>query len=112
MKTLSTNSLLAIISSGRLTIRKRAIPALSALIAHNPALFDAVKSQIPKGLAAGGDTSRIWSAVLTSMARGLNASKVGKLINEGNVVQLVVTQTEDVEEVETVEGALTVSEDS
>jgi cullin-associated NEDD8-dissociated protein 1 len=106
---MSVKSLLDILSSGRLTIRKRAIPALGALISNNPALFDQVTPQMAKGLAAGGDTAKVWANVLASLARGLSAAKVGALVNQGSVVNAVLAQTEDPEETDMVEGALVVS---
>lgn len=110
VQTLSVKSLLEILASGRMTIRKRAIPALSALISNHPALFDQVKPHISQSLAAGGDTAKIWSNVLTSLARGLNAAKVGSLLQEAGIVDAVLTQTEDPEETDMVEGALVVSD--
>ena len=108
LQTTSITSLLSILSSGRLTIRKRAIPALIALINNNPALFDQVKPHVAQGLAAGGDTAKVWSNVLASLARGMNASKVGALVGEGQVVGLVLKQVEDPEDTDMVEGALVV----
>ena len=109
LQSTSVTALLSILSSGRLNIRKRAIPALGALISNNPTLFDQVKPHVSQGLAAGGDAAKVWANVLASLARGLNASKVGVLVNEANVVELVLAQTEDPEETDMVEGALVVS---
>lgn len=108
LQTTSINSLIKILSSSRLSIRKRAIPALGALVSTNPALFDGVKPKVSEGLAAGGDTGKVWSAVIASLARGQSAAKVGALINEGKVIDLILGQTEDPEDVETTEGALVV----
>jgi hypothetical protein len=78
------------------------------LVSTNPALFDGVKPKITEGLAAGGDTAKVWSAVVASLARGQSAARVGALLNESRVVDLILDQAEDPEDVETTEGALMV----
>lgn len=109
LRKVSIDSLVTILSTGRLSVRKRAIPALGALVNTNPALFDLVKPKVSSGLAAGGESAKVWCAALASLARGLNASKVGSLISEGKVVDLVLQQAEDPEETDLAEGALVVS---
>lgn len=108
LQSTSSTSLLKILSTARLSIRKRAIPALGALVAANPGLFDGIKPKIAEGLAAGGDTSKVWAAVVASLARGQSAARIGGLVNEGKVVDLLLSQTEDLEDVEKTEGALVV----
>lgn len=111
LQTTSVDSLIGILASNRTSIRKRAIPALGALVGNNPALFDLIKPQIAKGLGAGGDSGRIWSMVIASLARGMSVGKIGSLVNEGTIVEPVLKQTEDPEEIDMVEGALVVSPD-
>ncbi|GFZ51807.1 hypothetical protein JCM24511_09575 [Saitozyma sp. JCM 24511] len=103
----SLEGLLAILTSSRPSIRKRAIPALSALVSNNPHLFDTtLKGQVLTGLAQRGEAGKTWASVVASLARGQSASKVGALISEGHVVEAVLAQTEDLEDCEAVEGAL------
>jgi cullin-associated NEDD8-dissociated protein 1 len=109
LQSTSVDALIKILSSSKLSIRKRAIPALGALVSSNPKLFDGVKPKISAGLSAGGDTGKVWAAVIGSLARGQSAQRVGALINEGKVVNLLLQQTEDPEDDETTEGALMVS---
>lgn len=112
-QTIQSNSLAAlvqILTSARPSIRKRAIPALSALIATNPTLFDAgLKDKLVQGLSAGGDDSRTWSGLMASLARGASAQGVGAAIAEGQAVDAVLSQTENMDDTDAVEGALVVS---
>lgn len=109
LQTTSVNSLMKILSSSKLSIRKRAIPALGALVSSNPKLFDGVKPKISEGLKAGGDTGKVWSAVVASLARGQSAARVGALVSEGKVLDLILKQTENPEDEDMTEGALMVS---
>lgn len=45
---------------------------------------------------------------VASLARGKSAGSIGKLVNEGKLAELILSQTKNVEDVETVEAALTV----
>lgn len=73
-------------------------------------MFDeSVKQELVKGLAAGGETGRIWVSVVASLARGANVGQIGGLIAEGKLVGMILGQCDDPEETDAVEGALTVS---
>lgn len=106
----SLNSLIRILSTSRQAMRKRAISTLSALVSTSSKLFDsALRERIVEGIESGGDTGRIWVAVVASLARGQSALKVGALIAAGQVVEKVMRQTQNVGDIDAVEGALVVS---
>ncbi|ORY22630.1 armadillo-type protein [Naematelia encephala] len=100
-------SLIDILSVGRPAVRKRAIPAVSALISTNSELFDTtLKSRLVEGLSQGGDASRTWINLLASLARGPSVQKIGEFLVESKAVDLVLGEAGDLEDVEAVEGAL------
>jgi cullin-associated NEDD8-dissociated protein 1 len=104
------DSLFSIISNARASVRKRAVPALTALISTSPSTFNATaKAEILRGLQMGGETGRYFVMTVSSLARGSSVGQVGDMLREGQVVPIILQQTEDVEEAETVEGALIVS---
>jgi cullin-associated NEDD8-dissociated protein 1 len=110
LQTSSLNCLIRILSTSRPSIRKRCIAPLSALVFISPKLFDSsLRDRIIEGLENGGDTGRIWVGVVASLARGRSASKIGALIGEGQVIEMIMKQTRDVEDTEAVKGALVVS---
>lgn len=45
---------------------------------------------------------------VASLARGKSIGIIGKLVNEGKLAELILNQTKNEEDVETVEAALTV----
>lgn len=45
---------------------------------------------------------------VASLARGKSVGRIGKLVNEGKLAELILNQTKNEEDVETVEAALTV----
>lgn len=45
---------------------------------------------------------------VASLARGKSVGSIGKLVNEGKLAELILSQTKNEEDVETVEAALTV----
>lgn len=45
---------------------------------------------------------------VASLARGKSVGIIGKLVNEGKLAELILNQTKNEEDVETVEAALTV----
>ncbi|WWD22460.1 hypothetical protein CI109_106951 [Kwoniella shandongensis] len=103
----SLASLTKILSSARPAIRKRAIPTLSALVATNSSLFDSsLKEEIIKGLAQDAESVRVWMGVVASLARGSSVAKIGAFVGEGQVPKILLSQAEDPEDSETVEGAL------
>lgn len=85
------------------------MPALSALVSTDPRLFDeSVKQELLKGLAAGGETGRIWVSVVASLAKGQGVGQIGGLLAEGKLAGMILDQCENLEETDTVEGALSV----
>lgn len=105
----SIAALVRILASSKPSVRKRAIPALSALVATNPALFDAgLKNKVVTGLNAGGEEGRTWAGVLASLARGTSAPGVGAVIAEGQAVDAILKQAENLSDTEAVEVALVV----
>lgn len=102
-------SLVTLLNGSRISIRKRAVPALTALVSTDPRLFDeAVKQELVKGLAAGGETGRIWVSVVASLAKGQSVGQIGGLLGEGKPVGMILGQCDNLEETDTVEGALSV----
>lgn len=105
------SSLIQILDNARPAIRKRAVPTLSSLIATSPQLFNEdLEKEIVNGVGQGGESSRIWMGTVASLARGKSAGSIGKLVNEGKLAELILSQTKNVEDVETVEAALTALE--
>lgn len=110
LQTTSLNSLICILSTSRPSIRKRAIPTLSALVSTSPKLFDTVlRDKITEGLDSGSETGRIWVGVVASLARGQSATRVGAMIAAGQVVERIMKQTMTLEDTDSLEGALVVS---
>jgi cullin-associated NEDD8-dissociated protein 1 len=111
MQSTSFISLVNILSNARPAVRKRAIPALSALVScSSPELFYSVlQGEIITGLETAGEASKTWVGVLASLAKGQSAPRVGELIGQGKVMETIIQHTENVEDSEAVEGALTVS---
>ncbi|WWC85910.1 uncharacterized protein L201_000780 [Kwoniella dendrophila CBS 6074] len=107
LQTTSIKSLTNILSSARPAIRKRAIPTVSALVSTNPGLFDSsLKTEIVKGLAQGAESVRVWLGVIATLARGQSVHKIGALLAEESIGSIILKQTEDTEDAETVEAAL------
>ncbi|KIR43743.1 tip120-family protein [Cryptococcus deuterogattii 99/473] len=105
------SSLTQILDNARPAIRKRAIPTLSSLIATSPKLFNEdLEKEIVSGVSQGGESSRIWMGTVASLARGKSVGSIGKLVNEGKLAELILSQTKNEEDVETVEAALTALE--
>ncbi|WVF66132.1 hypothetical protein IAT40_000871 [Kwoniella sp. CBS 6097] len=103
----SLTALTDILSTARPTLRKRAIPTISALIATNPNLFEtSLKGDIVKGLRQNAESIRIWLGVLTSLARGKTVGKIGSLMAQEDLTSTILQQTEKAEDTETVEAAL------
>jgi cullin-associated NEDD8-dissociated protein 1 len=103
-------SLLQVLDSARPSLRKRAIPAVTALVATNPALFDKqVKGKIVEGLSKGGEGARIWIGLIASLAKGQSVGKIGGLVGEGKLTGMILDQASEPTEVEAVEGSLAVS---
>lgn len=103
-------SFVQILDSARPSLRKRAIPAVSALVATDPTLFDKpVKGKIVEGLSKGGEGARIWVGVIASLAKGASVGKVGGLVGEGKLIGMILDQASDPAETEAVEGSLAVS---
>lgn len=110
IQTLALESLTSIINTGRISIRKRAVPALSSLVTTDPKLFaKSLKGRIIEGLSRGGEGARIWVAVVASLARGQAVAHVGSLVAEGKLVGMILAQCDKPEETEAVEGSLSVS---
>ncbi|TXT05004.1 hypothetical protein VHUM_03824 [Vanrija humicola] len=99
-----------VLSTSRLSIRKRAVPALAAFIAISPQRFEQIKEDLAKGLAAGGDSAKAWVAAVGGIAKTSAAQAIGALIAEGGLLEAILKQTEDLEDSEAVEGALTTLE--
>ncbi|KAK4683892.1 hypothetical protein P7C73_g6321, partial [Tremellales sp. Uapishka_1] len=108
LRDLSLPPLILVLSTARPSIRKRAIPTLSALVnCSSPESFDTqLKATIVKGLQGDAESRRVWTGVVASLARGQNVHKIGGLVIEGQVMECILTQTQDVEDNEAVEGAL------
>ncbi|KIR37274.1 tip120-family protein [Cryptococcus deuterogattii MMRL2647] len=105
------SSLTQILDNARPAIRKRAIPTLSSLIATSPKLFNEdLEKEIVSGVSQGGESSRIWMGTVASLARGKSVGSIGKLVNEGKLAELILSQTKNEEDVEIVEAALTALE--
>jgi cullin-associated NEDD8-dissociated protein 1 len=106
-------SLLQILDNARPSLRKRAIPAITALVATDPTLFDSpVKGKIVAGLSKGGEGARIWVGVVASLAKGQSVAKIGGLVGEGKLIGMVLDQSTDPTQTEAVEGSLAVSRSS
>lgn len=109
VQTEALKSLVTLLNGSRLSIRKRAVPALSALVSTDPRLFDdSVKQELLNGLAAGGETGRIWVSVVASLAKGQGVGQIGGLLAEGKLADMILGQCANPEETDTVEGALSV----
>lgn len=79
-------------------------------MATNPGLFDSdLRGKLIGGLGGGKESAKVWTAVIANLARGSSVAKVGGLVAEGRVVGMILSQCEDVEDTEAVEGALFVS---
>ncbi|WVQ93760.1 hypothetical protein IAU59_000837 [Kwoniella sp. CBS 9459] len=103
----SLAALTDILSTARPTLRKRAIPTVSALISTNPSLFEIhLKDDIVSGLGRNAESVRVWLGVLTSLARGKTVGKIGNLIAQKDLASTILKQTENAEDTETVEAAL------
>jgi cullin-associated NEDD8-dissociated protein 1 len=110
IQTPAIESLVQVLDSGRPSLRKRAIPAVSALVATDPTLFDKpVKGKIVEGLSKGGEGARIWVGVIASLAKGQSVGKVGGLVGEGKLIGMILDQASDPTQTEAVEGSLAVS---
>ena len=110
IQTPAIESLVQVLDSGRPSLRKRAIPAVSALVATDPSLFDKpVKGKIVEGLSKGGEGARIWVGVIASLAKGQSVGKVGGLVGEGKLIGMILDQASDPTQTEAVEGSLSVS---
>lgn len=110
IQTPAIESLVQVLDSGRPSLRKRAIPAVSALVATDPSLFDKpVKGKIVEGLSIGGEGARIWVGVIASLAKGQSVGKVGGLVGEGKLIGMILDQASDPTQTEAVEGSLAVS---
>lgn len=93
----------------RLSVRKRAVAPLAALISVCPAQFHAIKDDMSKGFAQGGDSAKAWVAAVTGLAKTNSSSEVGALVANGGLADIIMKQTENLEDSDAVEGALTVS---
>jgi cullin-associated NEDD8-dissociated protein 1 len=110
IQTPAIESLISILDSARPSIRKRAIPAITALVSTDPKLFDKpVKGKIVQGLSQGGESARVWVGVIASLARGQSVGKMGDLVGEGRLIGMILDQSSDPAETESVEGSLAVS---
>ncbi|ODN76121.1 hypothetical protein L202_06053 [Cryptococcus amylolentus CBS 6039] len=107
----SLSALIKILSTARPAIRKRAIPTLASLVAASPALFnDTLQKEITAGVSQSGDSGRVWLGVVASLAKGRIVGNVGKLAAEKKLAEIILQQTKNPEDVETVEAALTALE--
>ncbi|WVQ76239.1 hypothetical protein IAR50_005904 [Cryptococcus sp. DSM 104548] len=107
----SLTALIKILSTARPAIRKRAIPTLASLVAASPALFnETLQQEIIAGVSQSGDGGRVWLGAVASLARGRNVGNVGRLAAEKKLAEIILQQTKDPEDVETVEAALTALE--
>ncbi|KAL7418817.1 hypothetical protein Q5752_006501 [Cryptotrichosporon argae] len=102
----SLDSLIHVLSSARPSVRKRAIPALVALVAATPTSFDKLREAIVSGLQVGGETSRVWTTAVAGLAKGSAVAKVGGLIVEHDLIGLALKQTEDLDDSDAVEASL------
>ena len=110
IQTPAVESLVQILDSARPSLRKRAIPAISALVATDPTLFDKpVKGKIVNGVSKGGEGARIWVGVIASLAKGTSVGKIGGLVGEGRLIGMILDQASDPTQTEAVEGSLAVS---
>lgn len=98
-----------IFSIPRLSVRKRAVPALSAFISVCPQQFAAIKQDMSEGFAKGGDTAKAWVSAVSGIAKTSSSSDVGALVSGGGLVEVILTQTEDLEDADAIEGAMSVS---
>ena len=104
------SSLRHILSHARISVRKRAVAAMTSLLTCCPDLFDAdLKRMLIQGAGAKGEDGRIWTSLLTSLAKSRVVRSVGSMVSEGSICPKLIAQTEDTEDVESVEGALSVS---
>jgi cullin-associated NEDD8-dissociated protein 1 len=110
IQTPAIESLVSILDSARYSIRKRAIPTISALVSTDPKLFDKpVKGRIVQKLSQGGESARVWVGVIASLARGQSVGKMGDLVGEGRLIGMILDQSSDPQQTEAVEGSLAVS---
>lgn len=97
-----------VFTNPRLSVRKRAVPALAAFVGVCPQWFSQVQADMAKGFSKGGDSAKAWVAAVSGMAKTSIASEIAILIMEENLVDDVLAQTDDLEDCDAVEGALTV----
>lgn len=98
-----------VFTTPRLSVRKRAVPALAAFISICPQQFDTIKQLMTDGFTKGGDTAKAWVAAVSGIAKTSSASNVGDLVAGGGLVEVVLSQTEDLEDADAIEGAMSVS---
>lgn len=94
----------------RLSVRKRAVPALAAFISVCPSQFHAIKDDMTRGFASGGDSAKAWVAAVAGLAKTSSSSDVGALVANGGLADVIMKQTENLEDTDAVEGALTVGD--
>jgi hypothetical protein len=78
-------------------------------VAVCPSLFDSLKDDIASGFAAGGDSAKAWVAAVAGIAKTSAHAGVGALISSGDLVDNILAQTDDLDDTDAVEGAVTVS---
>lgn len=93
----------------RLSVRKRAVPAIAAFIAICPNHFEGLKKDLAAGFAKGGDSAKAWVAAVAGIAKTSAHSDIGALIASGKLVENILKQADNLDDTDAVEGALTVS---
>lgn len=93
----------------KLSVRKRAVPSLCTFISVCPVQFHAIKDDMINGFAKGGDSAKAWIAAVAGLAKTSSSPEVGALVSNNGLAEIIMQQTQNLEDSDAVEGALTVS---
>ncbi|KAK1926054.1 putative TIP120-family protein TIP120B [Papiliotrema laurentii] len=103
------SSLISILSTSRNnSIRKRATEAVPALISTNPSIFSIeFPQQLEAGLRQDGDVGNAWIGLVAALAKEQTlVAKLGGMVTEGKIINIILEHTADTEQVDSVEAAL------
>ncbi|BEI79879.1 hypothetical protein CcaverHIS002_0104080 [Cutaneotrichosporon cavernicola] len=109
LQALSVEMLKEVFAYPRLSVRKRAVAPLAAFISVCPTQFNAFQDDMSKGFTKGGDSAKAWVAAVAGLAKTPSSPEVGGLVANG-LAEIIMKQTQDLEDTDAVEGALTALE--
>ncbi|CAK9779690.1 unnamed protein product [Cutaneotrichosporon oleaginosum] len=107
LQALSVELLKEVFTYPKLSVRKRAVPPLAAFISVCPGQFDAFKDDMSKGFTKGGASAKAWVAAVSGLAKTPSSPEVGALVANNGLADIIMEQTDNLEDTEAVEGALT-----